>query len=236
MGRSRSDQLLDFELKRADVIEAEITEIRSLKQPNMVLQLSKLLETVALVFDTAKVSRAVRESAALSIDRSAMQRVMLDKQGEVSGALLPEWISGYAFLFPTTRDLKRAKDLVPPGSTFSLCSDAHDPILRSLAERIAVDVSQAGIAVRQATRNCEARLVRLPIRSVNPQQALLYLASELKVAAPIWGSPYQMECELLRDYRVVPLFHFPLVYVLRPSVKNWSAEWELANVWLEETP
>ena len=234
MGRPRRDQLLDFELGKADVVEAEITDVKALKQANTVLQVSKPLETVALVFDNAKKSSAVREAVALSIDRSAMQRVMLDKQGEVSGALLPQWISGYAFLFSTTRDIKRAKDLATEGTTLLLCLDGRDRVLRSLADRIAVDVNQAGIVVRQGTTSCEARLVRLPIRSANPQQALLYLASELQTPAPAWGSPYAMECELVRDFRVVPLFHFPLVYALRPNVRNWSAQWDLANVWLEE--
>lgn len=236
MGRPRRDQLLDFELKKADVVEADVTDIKTLKQPNTAVQISKPLETVALIFDNAKTSRAVREAAALSIDRSAMHRVMLDRQGEVSGALLPQWISGYAFLFPTMRDLQRAKDLAPPGTALSLCSDGRDKLLRSLADRIALDISQAGIVVRQGTKACEARLIRLPIRSVNPQQALLYLASELNVAAPRWGSSYTMECELLRDFQVVPLFQLPLVYVLRPNVKNWSAQWDLADVWLEESP
>ena len=234
MGRARRDQLLDFELGKADVVEAEITDIKTLNQPKTVVQVSKPLETVALVFDGANTSTSLREAVALSIDRLTMQRVMLDKQGEVSGALLPQWISGYAFLFSTTRDLKRAKDLAPPGTGLSLCSDGRDKVLRLLADRIAVDLSQAGIVVRQATRACDARLIRLPIRSVNPQQALLYLASELTFPAPVWGSPYTMECELLRNFRVVPLFHFPLVFALRPNVRNWSAQWNLADVWLEE--
>jgi ABC-type oligopeptide transport system substrate-binding subunit len=234
-GRARRDQLLDFELQKADVVEAEITDIKTLKQPNTVVQISKPLETIALVFENENVSSAVREAVALSVDRSTMQRVMLDKQGEISGALLPQWISGYAFLFPATRDLKRAKDLTPSGTDLSLCSDNRDKVLRSLADRIAVDIGQAGIVVRQATKGCGVRLVRLPIMSVNPQQSLLYVASELKVSAPSWGSPYKMERELLQGFRVVPLFHFPLVYALRPNVRNWSAQGDLANVWLEET-
>jgi MarR-like DNA-binding transcriptional regulator SgrR of sgrS sRNA len=234
LGRTRRDQLLDFELGKADVVEAEITEIKTLKQPNMVLQVSKPLETIALAFENAKISSPVRQAVALSIDRSAMQRVMLDKQGEVSGALLPQWISGYAFLFSTARDVARAKDLAPAGTTLSLCADVHDKVLRSLADRIAVDVSQAGIAVRTAASGCDARLVRLPITSLNPRQALLNLASGLRIAEPAWAPPYAMECELLRDYRVVPLFHFPFVYVLRPNVRNWSGQGDLADVWLAE--
>jgi hypothetical protein len=236
MGRTRRDQLLDFELGKADVVEAEVTDIKALKQqPNIVLQVSKPLETVALVFENTKISSPVRQAVALSIDRSAMQRVMLDKQGEVSGALLPQWISGYAFLFSSARDVERAKNIAPPGTTLLLCEDVQDRVLRSLADRIAVDVSQAGITVRRATSGCDARVVRLSIKSVNPQQALLNLASDLRIAAPAWAPPYAMECELLRDYRVVPLFQFPLVYALRPNVRNWSAQWNLADVWLEET-
>jgi len=235
MGRGRRDQLLDFELGKADVVEAEVTDIKSLKQPNTVLQISKPLETVALVFENARTSSLTRQAVALSIDRIAMQRVMLDKQGEVSGALLPQWISGYAFLFSTERDVARAKSLAPPGTTLLLCEDARDRVLRSLADRIAVDVGQAGIVVRPATSGCEVRLVRLPIKSVNPQQALLSLASALHAAAPAWASSYAMECELLRDNHVVPLFQLPLVYALKPNVRNWSAQWNLADVWLGET-
>ncbi|MBV9302985.1 MAG: hypothetical protein JOY62_16155 [Acidobacteriaceae bacterium] len=234
MGRTRHDQLLDFELGKADVVEAEITDIKALKQPNVVVQVSKPRETIALIFENAKISDPIRQAVALSIDRSSMQRVMLDKQGEVSGALLPQWISGYAFLFPTARDVARAKDLAPPGATLSLCEDPRDRVLRSLVDRIAVDVSQSGIAVRTAISACDADLVRLPIRSVNPQQALLSLASELRVSAPAWGPPFEMERELLHDYRIVPLFQFPFVYALRPNVKNWSAQGDLADVWLEE--
>jgi len=234
MGRTRRDQLLDFELGKADVVEAEITDIKALKQANVVLQVSKPLETVALVFEK-QTSSLTRQAVALSVDRLAMQRVMLDKQGEVSGALLPQWISGYAFLFSTAHDVSRAKALAPAGSTLLLCEDDRDKVLRSLVDRIAVDVSQAGINVRLATSGCEARLIRLPISSVNPQQALLALASKLQIAAPEWASPYAMESDLLRDGRVVPLFHLPIVYALKPNVRNWSVPCNLADVWLEET-
>ncbi len=234
MGRTRRDQLLDFEVGKADVVEAEITDIRTLKQRDVVVQVSKPLETVALVFENAKIPSAIRQAVALSVDRLAMQRVMLDRQGEVTGALLPQWISGYAFLFPAARDLVRAKTLAGAGTTLSLCEDAQDRLLHSLADRIAVDVSQAGIAVRSAGNACDVRLVRLSIGSANAQEALLRLASQLDVTAPAWASAYAMECELLRGTRVVPLFQLPVVYALRPKVRNWSAQWDLANVSLED--
>jgi len=236
LGRTRRDQLLDFELGKADVVEAEVTDIKSLKQRSAVVQMSKPLETVALVFENAAISIDVRQALALSIDRATIQRVLLDKQAEVSAALLPQWISGYAFLFLTPHDVARAKELVHGKVNLMLCSDPNDRVLQPVADRIAVDASQVGIVVHQSTGSCDARLFRLPIRSVNPQQALLSMASALHESAPAWAQPYRMERELLKDYHVVPLFHFPLVHVLTPNVRNWSADWNLADVWLEATP
>jgi len=37
--------------------------------------------------------------------------VIFQKQGEVTASLLPEGLSGYAFLFPSDRDLDRARAL-----------------------------------------------------------------------------------------------------------------------------
>ncbi len=236
MGRPRRDQLLDFELGKADVVEAELTDIKSLRQRSAIVQVSKPLETVALVFENAAVSGDVRQALALSVDRSTMQRVLLDKQAEVSAALLPQWISGYSFLFPANRDLAHAKELMHGKTNLALCSDAGDRVLQPVADRIAVDAGQVDIVMHRSTGICDVRLVRLEVRSVNPQQALLSMALALHQPAPAWAPPYQMERELLKDYRVVPLFHFPLVHVLAPNVRNWSADWNLADVWLEATP
>ena len=52
--------------------------------------------------------------------------MLLQRQGEVSGALLPQWLSGYAFLFPTATDLARARALLA-GGRVALTLGVEDP-------------------------------------------------------------------------------------------------------------
>ena len=40
-----------------------------------------------------------------------MANVLLQKQAEPSAALLPNWLSGYAFLFESPMNLERAKEI-----------------------------------------------------------------------------------------------------------------------------
>ena len=69
------------------------------------------VRVLALVFSPRFDDARAREALALAVDRSAIHSVLLQRQGEVSGALLPQWLSGYAFLFPATADLGRARQL-----------------------------------------------------------------------------------------------------------------------------
>jgi hypothetical protein len=169
----------------------------------------------------------------LAIDRVAIQRVLLDREGEITGALLPEWLSGYAFLFPATHDLSRAKTLAHDGASLLIGYDRSDVLLRSLAERISVDSNQVGLKMQPSNARCDVRLMRLPISSTDPSQALRDIAAALDTPLPSASSPYEAEHELLRDFRVVPLFHLPVIYALSANVRNWSEEWPLADVWLE---
>ena len=52
---------------------------------------------------------------ALAGDRSASHAVLFQRQGEISGALLPQWLSGYAFLFSAGQRL--VAQLVPGSRT-----------------------------------------------------------------------------------------------------------------------
>jgi hypothetical protein len=48
---------------------------------------------------------------AVVIGRGAMAGVLLQKQAEPGAALLPHWLSGYAFLFTVDTNLDRAKEM-----------------------------------------------------------------------------------------------------------------------------
>ena len=98
LARPPRGQTIDLDVGRADLIEIPPAEARRqaagrrtwASQPVRVL----LLEFGARVED----ARA-REALSLAVDRTAILNVLLQKQGEISGALLPQWLSGYAFVF-----------------------------------------------------------------------------------------------------------------------------------------
>ena len=124
----------------------------------------------------------LREALALSIDRESMNNVLLQGGGEPAGTLLPGWMSGYAFLFPTAIDLQRARqarDEVQQAPVWTLGYDASDPLARVIAERIALNARDAGLTLQTtATAAADMRLVRMPLPSLDAWVALSELAGE----------------------------------------------------------
>ena len=181
-----------------------------------------------------------------------MHTVLLQKQGEVSAALLPQWISGYAFAFPTAPDLPRARALanaLPPAArTLTLTYDPSLRVARSLAERVAVNARDAGLAVQVSPQNprADVRLVEIRLASLDPEQALAGLAAALGLETPAAAaSPaalYESERKLLDGYRAVPLFHLPVLYGAASRVRVSASspithlgDWRFDNVWLSGT-
>jgi hypothetical protein len=238
MGVPVRQQAIDLELGKADAVEVDITNLRRLRQQNANLAVSAPLEVLALVFDGATPPSPVRQALALAIDRSASHTVLLQRQGEISGALLPQWISGYSFVFPVARDLGRVRQLGAGAPTLTVGYDGADPLLRAIAERIAVNASEAALQVRAvAGSNAGARptiaLVRLRISSRDPRTSLEDLADQLQFPAPsLADSLFNAERALLGDARVIPLVHVPLAWQLSPKVHGWSTEWRLEDTWL----
>lgn len=218
-GREYADQASDFQLARADVIE---TQLPAKKPP-----VSKAVSVLALQFD-ARVADAAREAAALSIDRAAIRSVILQNQGAASAALLPEWLSGYAFLFNAERNVARARQLLPSPVTIGWSYDAKNPLIRSIAQRIEVNVREAGITLRSGASR-DAALIELPVTSTDPMIALDDMATLLK--SPLNGpSPYEAERALVSGYRVIPIVHLPKAWSSGARVRNWP---RLADVWIE---
>jgi MarR-like DNA-binding transcriptional regulator SgrR of sgrS sRNA len=238
MGRTSQQQQLDLDLRKADAIEAPVTDLRRLRQKGAHLEISKPLEVVALVFDAARpVPVNVQQAVALSIDRAAIQRVLLQREGEVSAALLPQWLSGYSFVFPSARDLARARQMGAGSAALTVGYDRDDALARSIAERIVVNAMEAGLTVRTAAGAAsgmisDARLMRLRIASTDPQAALEELASQLNAPA-VSGGEYADEKSLLGGGRVVPLLHLPLAWQLSPRVHGWTPNGRLDDVWLD---
>ena len=197
---------------------------------------------------------SVIEGAAL--DRATIHAVLLQKQGELAGGLLPQWLSGYAFLFSPGQDLARSRELVAalPAASRKLTLEyaPGDAIAGAIAERIAVNARDAGLAlqtlpqtrVNSQTPTADARLMRLHIEGLEPGRALGRMVTAAMLtdgkhpAGPLAAEAvYAEESKLLEGHQIIPLFHLPQIYGLSARVKNWSAstagEWRLGEIWME---
>jgi ABC-type transport system substrate-binding protein len=234
-GRSSQQQALDLELGKADVIEVPLTDLRRLRQRNARLVISRPTEVLALVFDPARaIPPAVQEAVALSIDRVAIQNVLLQREGEISAALLPQWLSGYSFVFRPARDVPRARQLAAGAAPITMAYERSDTLGRSIAERIAVNANEGGLSIRLAPGSeGDVRLVRLRITTTDPETALADLAVQLKTPSPTPDTLYNMEKALLGGGRVIPLLHLPVAWQVSSKVHGWTGNRRLEDVWLD---
>ncbi|MEO8596202.1 MAG: ABC transporter substrate-binding protein [Candidatus Solibacter sp.] len=241
LGRTLRDQASDLDLGKADVVESGPNDVRRPVAGRKTWS-SLPVRVLALVCSPRLEDPRIREALALAVDRAAIHRVLLQRQGEVSGALLPQWLSGYAFLFPAAADLGRARQLSPGARPITL--GVADPAARPIAERIAVDARAAGLAVSVTAQpeTADVVLLELRIASPEPAKALTQLAAALNTPAPARiDSPeqaYAAERALLDTFRVIPLAHLPDVYGVAPRVQGGpgitpSGEWRFENLWLE---
>jgi hypothetical protein len=245
MGRALHDQSIALNLGKADIVELDSSEPQRPGSSHRVWG-SAPVRVMVLLFSPRIQDARVREALALSVDRNSIHSVMLQRQGEISGALLPQWLSGAAFLFPPATDVAKARALmagVPqPARSFSI--GVADPANRRIADRIALNARDAMLTVSSAPPNTvgDVRLVEVRVASSDPAAALAGVASALGLPLPPRiDSPealYAAERSLLDGYRVVPLFHLPEVYGINPRVKGGPGitplgEWRFENLWVE---
>ena len=242
MARPLRDQSIDLELGKADIVELGPNEL--LRQPaGRHVWSSAPVRLLALVFGSRIDNPRIREALALAVDRSAIH-TMLQRQGEISGALLPQWLSGYAFLFPAAADVVRAQALLAglPASVRTLSLSVDDAAWRPIAERIALNARYAGLTVTVVPQNADVRLVEVRVGSSDPAVALSGMAASLGLPSPPRSdSPetqFAAERALLEGFRVIPLIHLPDVYGVSPRVKGGPGitplgEWRFESLWVE---
>lgn len=248
--RSMRDQSADFSLDRADVIEFAPEQLRKAQQDRMRLDISRPSETIFVVFDSAKPElrdEKLREAISLSVDRAAIRNVIFQHQGDIASGLLPNWLSGYEFLFPADQDLARARQLrselgqVP---TLTIGYDFGDPTSRLIAERIALNAHDIGLGMQAVPGSGDLRLRHIGLPSLNPAAALTGLIDRLNLAQPEANvsieSLYANERAALLTYSAIPLVHLPLVAAMKDRVRDWSPSpngtWRLDQVWLLPRP
>jgi len=258
MGKTSRDRLLDLEVGKTDFAEIPPEEVRRASDASVRVSASRPDELLSIVFTAGRPlaeDAHAREALARSIDRAAIANFILQKEGEATGGLLPQWSSGTAFLFPPAVDATAAKSLwtqIAGSPRILLGYDANDSLEQSVAERIVVNARDVGIDVAAAAKqglatNYDATLVRFRLTSPHPAMALARLAAAL---APLTGANvdplaeeappqrvYDYERALVNSYRIVPLIWLPRAYGLSLRVRNWNVPapgegWPFADVWL----
>lgn len=246
MGRPLREQAIDLRLGKADVIELGPDELRR-QTDGRVLWASSPVRLIALVFGAKVDDARVRETLALAVDRAAIHNVLLQRAGQISGSLLPQWLSGYAFLFPAAPDMAKARALAnsapPAARRITLAVD--DPSLQLIADRIALNARDAGLTVTLVPRGSEGmvRLAEFRIESGEPAKALAAIAAAFGLTAPARADTpealYAAERGLIEDFRAIPLFHLPDIYGVAPRVEGGpgitpAGEWNFDRLWLED--
>ena len=248
MGRGFREQMTALQLGKADLVEVAPEQTHRVSLDGRRLVSSNPIELWALVFtrDVASADeKLLRDALASSVERGSMRSVLLQGAGQPTASLLPNWMSGYGFVFPADADLTRARharEQVRTIPTWTVGYDGTDLLARVLVERIALNAKDAGLWLQPtSTTKADLRLVRIPLASSDPWIALAGVATLAGISAVKnpGGSVedlYASENALLAMQRVIPLLHLPVSYASSPTLKNWvlrpDGSWALADAWL----
>jgi hypothetical protein len=187
---------------------------------------------------------------------------LLQRKGTPASGLLPQWLTGYEFLFPGNFDLEHAKQLRSETAgliiipRISLAYDFSDPVAKLVAERIALDAREAGLTVQpyadshvnlrstRAAMSADAVLLRVPLEALEPSVATAAVMDDLGVAdsasalsASRPEDVYEAERKALENFRAIPVVRVPQVLWLNLGIHNWqqmpNGAWSLDQLWTE---
>ncbi|MGB7265311.1 MAG: ABC transporter substrate-binding protein [Terracidiphilus sp.] len=249
--RAIRDQWLDLSVGRTDVAEVPPQQLRQAQQQRLTVVVSPSVDLLALqVSDSgALVNPVLRAAIARAVDRGALFNVIFQKQGEITAGLLPQTLTGYAFLFPTDRDVNKANELrgglTPPPLT--LAADGN-PTMQLAAQRIALNLHEAGLNVQVVNaRNAphpDLALRTLPLVGADPAAALETLLRAAGENVPVLGQNpaalFRAEHDVLDLNTLVPLLDLPRAYAISGRVRDLRLRADgapdLAGVSLEGAP
>ena len=225
------DQWLDLSVGRTDMAQVPPQELRQAEQQHLTVVISPPVELLALrVSDSGPLGNAVlRAAIAEAVDRSALFNVIFQKQGEITASLLPQSVTGYAFLFPADRDLNKANELrggltPPPLALWS----SGDPTMQLAAQRMALNLHEAGFNVQViSSRNFvreDLNLDRLPLAGADPAAALETLlrsaGENVAVTARDPMALYRAEHDFLDLKTLIPLLDLPRAWAVGGRVRD----------------
>jgi ABC-type transport system substrate-binding protein len=265
LGEPALRQLFDLQIGKADIAEIAPDLVRKARQEGLRLWSSAPDTLIALRFDDTLVAPAsdqLREALWLALDRDTMANVLLQREAQPAAALLPHWLTGYAFLFESPMNLERARQLrasfasavAGVAQPLRLYVDTPGDLYKLMGERVAVNARQANLLVQVAlpgSANASAlsgvngglHLFAWHYDSLSPREELeefvkqLIQSGDLPAGAADPEQLFLQERRLLEERRVMPLVFLPGYVGVRTNVRNWNAsvwgDWRLADVWLE---
>ncbi len=263
LGEPALRQLFDLQVGKAEVAEITPDLVRKGHQEGLRIWNSAPDTLVALRFDDALAvpsSDPLREALWLALDRETMANVLLQRQALPAAALLPQWLTGYAFLFESPMNLERAKELrasFPAGAAgaaqpLRLHVDAPGDLFKLMGERVAVNARQANLLVQLTLPGSASsspqpagglRLIAWHYDSLSPRAELEEFEKQFADGSELpanTNDPEQLfaqERRLLQERAILPLVLLPEYVGIRANVHNWHAsawaDWRLADVWLD---
>jgi peptide/nickel transport system substrate-binding protein len=213
-----------------DLVEVPAERIRQAQQQHLPVVISPPLEVMALQLEDSGAlgTPALRSAIGYAIDRGALASVIFQRQGIPAAALLPQNVSGFAFLFSAERDLNKARELRGVGAPPALQLEADgDGAPQLAAQRIVLNLREAGFTVQMARAGAPSspmRLRLLPIESADPAADLAAMARAAAVALPGFNSDpaavYRAERDLLDRKTLIPLLDLPRAYAVGTRVRD----------------
>lgn len=229
-------QVLDLASGQADLIEVPAELVRQMQQERLRVVQSSLCDLLVLSVSRAGAlaDDAQRESVALAVDRPALANTVFQKQGEMSANLLPNSLSGFAFLFPVARDVARAQMLhgSSGGAVLTWSVEDGGAAAQLAAERIALNLHDAGFRVQVlphgsvTTRSPGADLTlrRVHVEAAESgavlREVVRTLGGAVVVDADDPGSLYRAEATVLQTHTMIPLLWLPRSFGVGTRVRG----------------
>jgi MarR-like DNA-binding transcriptional regulator SgrR of sgrS sRNA len=249
-GRGVREQWMDMGMGRADIVEVPAEQIRHAQQERLRMLVSRDIELIALIPSANSLQDVrMRQAISAAIDRTSLLNVIFQRQGEVAAGVLPNWMTGYDFLFTSAQNLPLARDLrVQAGQTgtITIAYEAGDGIQQLLAERVVLNARDAGIVMQAVPHNgsgqADLNMVRLTLASPNASVALRQITSasgvDSVVVDPDPDALFRNERDLLSSFRVIPLLYVPRGYAASQPIRNWALDATgapgVTQVWTED--
>ena len=230
--RSLRDQWLDLSVGRADIVEVPAELLHQAVQDRLMILASHPTDLLVLSVSSkgALHNDQLRQAIALAVDRSALFNVIFQKEGEPTASLLPADLTGYSFLFPTERDITRARNYRAGASAspMVLTIDNPDASTQLVAERIVLNLREAGLNAQVRPPSSQSTpdllLKRIHLEAGDAAAALDEMLEDLGQKIPEeTGNPdalYKTERDFLKTYQAIPLLYLPRALAFSERVRD----------------